>query len=156
MSIGLQNIVIAVFYTFVLRCNQQIAASSLLVKSPDVTRSIVQKAVVVLASKPVFGPIRLAHYVQVTFTATQTVLRDKLGVVTSALFNQRDFSDPSILDDFAISLEHSLRSQLTESGFYMGSSLCFLLLLSGLRIGQVQVCRSPIRLSINMLTSYKT
>jgi len=40
------------------RCNQQIPASSLLVKGPDVTRSTVQKAVVVLASKPVFGPIR--------------------------------------------------------------------------------------------------
>lgn len=55
-----------------LRCNQQIAASALLVKMPDVTRSTVQKAVVVLASKPVFGPIR-----------------DKLGVVTTALFQQR-------------------------------------------------------------------
>jgi hypothetical protein len=39
-------------------CNQQIPASSLLVKGPDVTRSTVQKAVVVLAAKPVFGPIR--------------------------------------------------------------------------------------------------
>ena len=42
------------------RCNQQIAASSLLVKGSDVTRSTVQKAVVVLAAKPVFGPIRYA------------------------------------------------------------------------------------------------
>lgn len=40
------------------RCNRQIATSTLLVKDVDVTRSIVQKAVVVLASKPVFGPIR--------------------------------------------------------------------------------------------------
>ncbi|KAG6898417.1 hypothetical protein C0992_004128 [Termitomyces sp. T32_za158] len=83
---------------FGISCNQQIAASALLVKAPDVTRSTVQKAVVVLASKPVFGPIR-----------------DKLGVVTTALFHQRDFTDPSILDDFSISLEHSLRSQLTEN-----------------------------------------
>lgn len=36
------------------------------------TRSTVQKAVVVLASKPVFGPIR-----------------DRLGVVTLALFEQK-------------------------------------------------------------------
>ncbi|KAG6807636.1 hypothetical protein H0H93_001328, partial [Arthromyces matolae] len=42
---------------FGISCNQQIAASALLVKQPDVTRSTVQKAVVVLASKPVFGPI---------------------------------------------------------------------------------------------------
>lgn len=36
------------------------------------TRSTVQKAVVILASKPVFGPIR-----------------DRLGVVTLALFEQK-------------------------------------------------------------------
>ncbi|CAA7262871.1 unnamed protein product [Cyclocybe aegerita] len=91
---------------FGISCNQQIPASELLVKGPDVTRSTVQKAVVVLASKPVFGPIR-----------------DKLRVVTTALFHQRDFRDSSILDDFGASLERSLRTQLTESGLYMGTSL---------------------------------
>ncbi|KAH9480710.1 Late secretory pathway protein avl9 [Psilocybe cubensis] len=91
---------------FGISCNQQISAASLLVKGPDVTRSTVQKAVVVLASKPVFGPIR-----------------EKLRVVTTALFLQRDFRDSSILDDFAASLERSLRSQLTESGLYMGTSI---------------------------------
>ncbi|ESK90529.1 cytoplasmic protein [Moniliophthora roreri MCA 2997] len=91
---------------FGISCNQQIAASALLVKMPDVTRSIVQKAVVVLASKPVFGPIR-----------------DKLGVVTTALFQQRDFSSTEILDEFESGLEASLRGQLTESGLYMGTSL---------------------------------
>ncbi|KAK1220665.1 hypothetical protein PQX77_016491 [Marasmius sp. AFHP31] len=91
---------------FGISCNQQIASSALLVKGPDVTRSTVQKAVVVLASKPVFGPIR-----------------DKLGVVTTALFHQRDFTSLDILDAFADSLEPSLRGQLTESGLYMGTSL---------------------------------
>ncbi|KAJ3491218.1 hypothetical protein NLJ89_g11358 [Agrocybe chaxingu] len=91
---------------FGISCNQQIPASELLVKGPDVTRSTVQKAVVVLASKPVFGP-----------------MRDKLRVVTTALFHQRDFRDSSILDDFGASLERSLRTQLTESGLYMGTSL---------------------------------
>ncbi|KAF7768267.1 hypothetical protein Agabi119p4_7510 [Agaricus bisporus var. burnettii] len=91
---------------FGISCNQQIASKLLLVKDPDVTRSIVQKAVVVLASKPVFGPIR-----------------DKLRVVTTALFQQRDFTDISILDIFAVNLEPSLRGQLTESGLYMGTSL---------------------------------
>ena len=43
---------------FGISCNRQIATSALLVKEPDMTRSTVQKAVVVLASKPVFGPIR--------------------------------------------------------------------------------------------------
>ncbi|KAF9054829.1 transport protein Avl9-domain-containing protein [Panaeolus papilionaceus] len=91
---------------FGISCNQQIASSHLLVKGPDVTRSTVQKAVVVLAAKPVFGPIR-----------------EKLRVVTTALFLQRDFSDYSILDDFGASLEPSLRGQLTESGLYMGTSI---------------------------------
>lgn len=91
---------------FGISCNRQIPASVLLVKDVDVTRSIVQKAVVVLASKPVFGPIR-----------------DRLGVVTRALFEQRDFSDTSILVDFGASLEISLRTQLTESGLYIGTSI---------------------------------
>ncbi|KAI0770101.1 transport protein Avl9-domain-containing protein [Fomes fomentarius] len=91
---------------FGISCNRQISTADLLVKGPDVTRSTVQKAVVVLASKPVFGPIR-----------------DRLGVITKALFSQRDFTDTSILDDFYGSLEHSLRGQLTESGLYMGTSL---------------------------------
>ncbi|KIK99623.1 hypothetical protein PAXRUDRAFT_131690 [Paxillus rubicundulus Ve08.2h10] len=88
---------------FGISCNRQISASSLLVKDVDVTRSIVQKAVVVLVSKPVFGPIR-----------------DRLGVVTEALFEQRDFSDTRILVEFGNSLEISLRTQLTESGLYIG------------------------------------
>jgi hypothetical protein len=36
----------------------QIATSQLLAKDDAVTRSTVQKAVVVLAAKPAFGPIR--------------------------------------------------------------------------------------------------
>lgn len=91
---------------FGISCNRQIATSVLLVKDVDVTRSIVQKAVVVLASKPVFGPIR-----------------DRLGVVTRALFQQRDFSDTNILVEFGNSLEVSLRTQLTESGLYIGTGL---------------------------------
>ena len=57
---------------FGISCNRQIETSALLSKEADVTRSTVQKAIVILASKPVFGPIR-----------------DKLGVVTQAFFNQR-------------------------------------------------------------------
>jgi hypothetical protein len=52
----------------------------LLVKSPDVTRSIVQKAVVVLARQPIFGPIR-----------------QKLAVITAAWFNEKDFTKLDIL-----------------------------------------------------------
>ena len=70
------------------RCNQQIAASSLLVKGSDVTRSTVQKAVVVLAAKPVFGPIRYAVSFP-RFIKFHHLSRDKLRVVTTALFLQR-------------------------------------------------------------------
>lgn len=89
-----------------IRCNRQIATSTLLSKDADVTRSTVQKAIVVLASKPLFG-----------------LIRDKLGVVTRAFFNQRDFRDHSILTEFCDGLESSIRAQLTESGVYMGVSL---------------------------------
>lgn len=91
---------------FGISCNRQISSSELRVKSEVVTRSTVQKAVVILASKPVFGPIR-----------------DKLGVVTRAFFNQLDFTEMDILVDFYNTLEMSLRTQLTESGFYMGTSI---------------------------------
>jgi hypothetical protein len=50
------------------------SSSELLSRPPDVTRSTIQKALVVLARKPVFGPIR-----------------EKLGVVTRAYFLQRNF-----------------------------------------------------------------
>jgi Transport protein Avl9 len=51
------------------------------------------------------------------------ICRDKLGVVTRAFFNQLDFTETDILVDFYNTLETSLRTQLTESGFYMGTSL---------------------------------
>ncbi|BGP34215.1 hypothetical protein JCM10296v2_006030 [Rhodotorula toruloides] len=65
---------------FGISCNRQIPADQLINKGKDVTRSTVQKAIVVLASKPIFG-----------------ALRDKLGVVTRSFFAQRDFNDKSIL-----------------------------------------------------------
>jgi hypothetical protein len=51
------------------------------------------------------------------------IYRDKLGVVTRAFFNQLDFTETDILVDFYNTLETSLRTQLTESGFYMGTSV---------------------------------
>ena len=50
------------------------ASSELLNRPAEVTRSTIQKALVVLARKPVFGPIR-----------------EKLGVVTRAWFLQKNF-----------------------------------------------------------------
>lgn len=91
---------------FGISCNRQIKTSELLHADEDVKRSTVQKALVVLASKPLFGPIR-----------------DRLGVVTQAFFAQRNFRETEILSSFFYSLEGSLRLQLTESALYMGTHL---------------------------------
>ncbi|KAL1405262.1 hypothetical protein Q8F55_008888 [Vanrija albida] len=91
---------------FGISCNRQIAAADLVRKSSDVTRSMVQKAVVVIASQPVFGPVR-----------------DRLGVVTRAFFAQRDFGSTQILQDFYLSLEASLEGKFSEHAIYMGTSL---------------------------------
>jgi hypothetical protein len=60
------------------------------VKDEDMTRSTVQKAVVVLASKPVFGPIRYENKTACWELLMVILLSsDRLGVVTRALFDQR-------------------------------------------------------------------
>ncbi|KAK4050816.1 hypothetical protein OIV83_003238 [Microbotryomycetes sp. JL201] len=97
---------------FGISCNRQIQAEQLLNKDKTVTRSTVQKAIVVLASKPIFG-----------------ALRDKLGVVTRTFFAQRDFADKSILVDLYTSFKtpRSVRDleQDEKEGteMYMGTSL---------------------------------
>lgn len=58
---------------FGISCTRQIDASSLIQRPPDVTRSTVQKAVVVVTDSP-------QHFGQ---------LREKLSIVTSAWFAQR-------------------------------------------------------------------
>ncbi|SCZ89114.1 BZ3500_MvSof-1268-A1-R1_Chr1-1g00965 [Microbotryum saponariae] len=104
---------------FGISCNRQIQADELLKKGKDVTRSTVQKAIVVLANKPIFGP-----------------LRDKLGVITRTFFAQRNFEDKSILVDLYSSFEIQQPSPTSspklsegeaqereDAGMYMGTSL---------------------------------
>ncbi|SCV71582.1 BQ2448_3170 [Microbotryum intermedium] len=104
---------------FGISCNRQIQADELLKKGKDVTRSTVQKAIVVLANKPIFGP-----------------LRDKLGVITRTFFAQRNFEDKSILVDLYSSFEFQQASpsasprlsegdieEREDAGMYMGTSL---------------------------------
>jgi hypothetical protein len=64
-------------------------ASALLNRPADVTRSTVQKAVVVIADSPQFFGM----------------LRERLSVVTKAWFAQREFSDTEILRRFQESLQ---------------------------------------------------
>lgn len=96
---------------FGISCTRQMDASKLLVRPPDVTRSTVQKAVVVIADTPQFFGM----------------LRERLSVVTSAWFTQREFSDTEILRRFQESLaDEKERGQLSEEldrDQYLGMSL---------------------------------
>ncbi|TVY34699.1 Late secretory pathway protein [Lachnellula subtilissima] len=74
---------------FGISCTRQMDASLLLNRPADVTRSTVQKAVVVIADSPQFFGM----------------LRERLGVVTSAWFAQKEFTDTEILKRFQESLK---------------------------------------------------
>ena len=91
---------------FGISCTRQMSASDLVNRPPDVTRSTIQKALVVLARKPVFGPIR-----------------EKLGVVTRAWFMQRNFGEREILKEFYESLVQNFRDGVDEGELYMGMSV---------------------------------
>lgn len=65
---------------FAISCSRQIKTEDLITKDKDVTRSIVQKAIVVISREPIFGQVR-----------------DKLSIVTNAYFLQHDFTDKQIL-----------------------------------------------------------
>ncbi|KAI1881371.1 hypothetical protein JX265_000197 [Neoarthrinium moseri] len=96
---------------FGISCTRQMDASQLLNRPADVTRSTVQKAVVVIADSPqYFG-----------------MLRERLSMVTSAWFAQREFTDCEILQHFQESLkEEKERGQLNEEedrDQYLGMSL---------------------------------
>ncbi|KAG9245745.1 transport protein Avl9-domain-containing protein [Calycina marina] len=73
---------------FGISCTRQIPSSQLSPLPLDVTRSTVQKAVVVIADSPQFFGM----------------LRERLGVVTAAWFEQQDFRDTEILRRFQESL----------------------------------------------------
>ena len=66
---------------FGISCTRQLESAKLHDRPSDVTRSTVQKAVVVIADSPqAFGQVR-----------------EKLGMVTKAWFQQRNFEDVEIL-----------------------------------------------------------
>ncbi|KAL8999585.1 MAG: hypothetical protein Q9188_005839, partial [Gyalolechia gomerana] len=92
---------------FGISCTRQLDASALLNRPADVTRSTVQKAVVVIAGSPqLFG-----H------------LREKLSMVTGAWFAQRDFTDVDILKKFQESLSINLQHAEDDRDIYLGLSL---------------------------------
>ncbi|RCH83089.1 late secretory pathway protein avl9, partial [Rhizopus stolonifer] len=87
---------------FGISCNRQIASKDLLVKTPDITRVIVQKAIVVLAKQPIFGP-----------------LREKLAISTASWFAQRDFTNLDILNELYINLTKNYCRPIDDSELYM-------------------------------------
>lgn len=96
---------------FGISCTRQMDSSQLINRPEDVTRSTVQKAVVVIADSPqTFG-----------------MLRQRLSIVTQAWFAQREFTDVDILKRFQESLaEEKSRGDLekeVDRDEYIGMSL---------------------------------
>ncbi|KAJ5576988.1 Late secretory pathway protein AVL9 [Penicillium sp. DV-2018c] len=92
---------------FGISCSRQLDASLLINRPPEVTRSTVQKAVVVVTDTPQ----RVGQ------------LREKLSVVTSAWFAQRDFSDIDILRKFREALVIALQNDDGPKDQNLGLSL---------------------------------
>ncbi|KAF2010305.1 LAlv9 family protein [Aaosphaeria arxii CBS 175.79] len=92
---------------FGISCTRQLDASELINRPADVTRSTVQKAVVVISDSPQhFGAVKA-----------------QLGVVTAAWFAQKDFTDMEIMQRFQESLPVFLKNQEGEMDHYFGISL---------------------------------
>ncbi|PYH98567.1 hypothetical protein BO71DRAFT_41522 [Aspergillus ellipticus CBS 707.79] len=92
---------------FGISCSRQIDSNLLTYRPPDVTRSTVQKAVVVVTDSP----------------RSLGQLREKLSVVTSAWFAQRDFSDADILKKFREGLVISRKKNEESKDQNLGLSL---------------------------------
>lgn len=92
---------------FGLACTRQIRSDKLKVKSPDVTRSFVQKAVIVVVDKPgVLG-----------------MLRERLATISAAWFAQEDFTSHEILHEFQKSLQYEAETRKYDKDVYFGLSL---------------------------------
>ncbi|KAJ8393699.1 hypothetical protein AAFF_G00057520 [Aldrovandia affinis] len=87
-------------------CYRQIEAKSLKVRQADVTRETVQKSVCVLSRVPLYG-----------------LLQAKLQLITHAYFEEKDFSQISILKELYEHMNGSLRGTALEgSQVYLGLS----------------------------------
>ena len=92
---------------FGIACTRQIRSDKLKRRSADVTRSSVQKSVVVILRD----------------VRSLGELRTRLGMVTEAWFAQGDFSDTMILKEFQESLVRTSTLQLDERDQFSGLSL---------------------------------
>ncbi|OAL69755.1 hypothetical protein A7D00_5794 [Trichophyton violaceum] len=92
---------------FGISCTTQLDSDKLINRPAEVTRSTVQKAVVAIINEP-------RHLGQ---------LREKLSIVTSAWFAQRDFTDTDILQKFWEGLKISLKNEDLHKDEHFGLSL---------------------------------
>lgn len=96
---------------FGISCTRQLDSTQLINRPADVTRSTVQKAVVVIADSPQFFGM----------------LRERLSIVTQAWFAQREFTDVEILRRFQESLadekDRGLLNDQADRDQYLGMSL---------------------------------
>lgn len=92
------------YTVFGTACNRQITSDALINKGAHVTRGTVQKAVVVLSTRAIFGAVR-----------------EKLAIVTRAYYAQRDLGDLAVLEDFYETLETSVSGH-DENSLYLGTS----------------------------------
>uniref|UniRef100_A0A8C6SLE9 AVL9 homolog (S. cerevisiase) n=1 Tax=Neogobius melanostomus TaxID=47308 RepID=A0A8C6SLE9_9GOBI len=91
-------------------CYRQIEAKTLKVRQADVTRETVQKSVCVLSRVPLYG-----------------LLQAKLQLITHAYFEEKDFSQISILKELYEHMNGSLRGSSVEgSQVYLGQTLTHL------------------------------
>lgn len=99
-------------YFFFSESRAHAASQELSTRTADITRSSVQKAVVVLLRQPLFG-----------------VICSKLDIVSAALFNERDFSQTAILHEFErhlIGTSNATTPHGDSSLFYVGPPFFFL------------------------------
>ncbi|KAH3901954.1 uncharacterized protein SCODWIG_02104 [Saccharomycodes ludwigii] len=85
---------------FAISCSIQIDSKDLINKTDDIIRSTVQKSCVVIAKEPIFGQIK-----------------DKLSIVTNVYFEQKDFSDKSLLDSLYENLSSTYTATATNENF---------------------------------------
>ncbi|KAJ1656354.1 hypothetical protein IWQ61_004057 [Dispira simplex] len=87
---------------------RQISSNDLLVKTSDITRTFVQKAVVLILTQPVFG------YIQ-----------DQIADITQLYFGQRDFTRTDILQTFYKQIVNHLQPPLPNEYYTTNTALGF-------------------------------
>ncbi|KAG1694133.1 Late secretory pathway protein AVL9 [Nymphon striatum] len=89
-----------------ISCYRQMASEALINRSSDVTRGSVQKSVCVISTLPLYG-----------------LIQAKLALITHAYFDERDFSQVSLLQETYQNLSQSLtQTLLSGSQVFLGLS----------------------------------